>query len=297
MFEISEKLKAARAGRGVSLEEISSRTRINIAYLRYMEEGKFDFLPRPIVNGFLKTFAKEVGLDGYALAAQLQPPPPAEVAPAVAPPEMRKQPAVAVSARPAPGQADFTITPSGFPYLKEIAIGLGALLVMALLLYWVARAPESEPQTEVAAEEEVSKKTQPGNGPVQEISLEQMAAEPAQQPQADSTVTSKPAQVTLEARFKDRVWLAVTIDDSLKSDSIYRAGMSKSWSAKKNFRLSMGNAGAVTLLLDGKDLGEIGKPGQVADIVITPAGIMEKRLRQPQRRKAPEIPRVRTRLN
>ncbi len=299
MFEIGEKLKAARAVKGVALEEIAGRTRINLAYLRNMEEGKFDFLPKPIVMGFLKTFAKEVGLDGNELAMQLQPStlPIDFAAPAA---EMRRQTtaaATAVSSTPAFSQEDFKSVRPGFPYLKEIALGLGALLVMALLFYFVARTPEEEPSAENVPAHNESAPAPLASGPVQEISIAQMAANPAQQPKTDSTVTVKQVQVTLEARFKDRVWLAVTIDDSLKMDSIYRAGMTQSWHAKKNFRLSMGNAGAVTLLLNGKELEPIGLAGQVADVVITPAGVMEKRLRKPQRQRSPEIPPVRTRLN
>lgn len=299
MFEIGEKLKAARAVKGVALEEVASRTRINLAYLRNMEEGKFDFLPKPIVMGFLKTFAKEVGLDGNELAMQLQPPelPIDFAAPAA---EMRKQAtAVATAVSPAPvlSQDDLKSVRPGFPYLKEILLGLGTLLVMALLFYFVARSPEEEPQTESIPAQKESAPPPVASGPVQEISIAQMAANPAQQPQTDSTVAVKQVEVTLEARFKDRVWLAITIDDSLKTDSIYRAGMAETWRAKKNFRLSMGNAGAVTLLLNGKELEKIGLVGQVADVVITPAGVMEKRLRLPQRQKTPEIPPVRTRLN
>lgn len=299
MFEIGEKLKAARAVKGVALEDIAGRTRINLAYLRNMEEGKFDFLPKPIVMGFLKTFAKEVGLDGNELAMQLQPPelPIDFAAPAA---EMRKQAtAVATAVSPAPvlSQDDLKSVRPGFPYLKEILLGLGTLLVMALLFYFVARSPEEEPQTESIPAQNESAPPPVASGPVQEISIAQMAANPAQQPQTDSTVAVKQVEVTLEARFKDRVWLAITIDDSLKTDSIYRAGMAETWRAKKNFRLSMGNAGAVTLLLNGKELEKIGLVGQVADVVITPAGVMEKRLRLPQRQKTPEIPPVRTRLN
>lgn len=299
MFEIGEKLKAARAVKGLALEEVASRTRINLAYLRNMEEGKFDFLPKPIVTGFLKTFAKEVGLDANELAMQLQPPAlPIDFAVPAA--EMRKQAtAVATAVSPAPvlSQDDLKSVRPGFPYFKEIILGLGTLLVMALLFYFVARSPDEQPQTENVPAQNESAPPPAASGPVQEISIAQMAANPAQQPKTDSSVAVKQVEVTLEARFKDRVWLAITIDDSLKTDSIYRAGMAETWRAKKNFRLSMGNAGAVTLLLNGKELEKIGLVGQVADVVITPAGVMEKRFRQPQRQKTPEIPPVRTRLN
>ncbi len=292
MIEIGEKLKAARTSKGLQLADIANRTRINLAYLKSMEEGRFDFLPKPIVVGFLKTFAREVGLDGNALAQALQPPPPA--IPAAKPQIERATAAPAAAAREAaPG---LQIPRPGFPYLKEVVIGLGVLALMALLLYVVAQRPQEPQVRDLPAAEQPQ--PQVSDGPVQEISLAQMAAEAARQAQPDSTIAPKPAQVTLQARIKERVWLQVTVDDSLTTDSIYPPGLPQSWTARRSFRIRMGNAGAATFVLEGKDLGEIGPAGQVADLVITPAGIIEKRLRRPQTRRAErQIPEVRTRPN
>ncbi len=293
MIEIGEKLKAARTSKGILLEDIAHRTRINLAYLKSMEEGRFDFLPKPIVIGFLKTFAREVGLDGNALAQQLQPPAPA--AP-VAEPQIGRTLAASARAPSEAAEPKLEIPRRGFPYLKEVVIGLGVLALMALLLYVVAQSPQEPQVRDLPATEQPP--PQVSDGPVQEISLAQMAADAARQTQPDSTIAPKPAQVTLQARIKERVWLQVTVDDSLTTDSIYPPGLPQSWTAKRSFRIRMGNAGAATFVLDGKDLGEIGPAGQVADLVITPAGIIEKRLRRPQpRRSERQIPEVRTRLN
>ncbi|MDZ7269796.1 MAG: DUF4115 domain-containing protein [candidate division KSB1 bacterium] len=293
MTEIGEKLKAARTSKGLQLAEIANRTRINPAYLKSMEEGRFDFLPKPIVIGFLKTFAREVGLDGNALALELQQPPPA--APVMEMPA--RQAATTQVSTPAKSAEPALVMPRpGFPFLKEVVIGLGVLALMALLLYVVAQRPQEPEVRDLPATEQ----TQPParDKTVQEISLAQMAAEAAQQTQPDSTVAPKPVQVTLQAKIKERVWLQVTVDDSLTTDSIYPPGMPQSWTARRSFRIRMGNAGAATFVLEGKDLGVIGPAGQVADLVITPAGIIEKRLRRPQRsRNERQIPEVRIHPN
>lgn len=293
MIEIGEKLKTARTSKGLQLTDLANRTRINLAYLKSMEEGRFDFLPKPIVVGFLKTFAKEVGLDGNALALALQPPPPAL-------PEAEPQTGRALAApASAPSEAEepkLEIPRPGFPYLKEVVIGLGVLALMALLLYVVAQRPHEPQVRDLPAAEQPQ--PQVSDGPVQEISLAQMAADAARQAQPDSTAVPKPAQVTLQARIKERVWLQVTIDDSLTTDSIYPPGLPQSWTAKRKFHIRMGNAGAATFLLEGKDLGKIGEAGQVADLVITPAGIIDKHLRLPQQRRTErQIPEVRIRPN
>lgn len=61
---IGSELRQAREQRGVSLREISSRTRIRIPVLRAIEQDDYTLVPSGIVlRGFLKLYAHEVGLD------------------------------------------------------------------------------------------------------------------------------------------------------------------------------------------------------------------------------------------
>ena len=61
---IGSDLREAREQRGVSLREISERTKIRQAVLRAIENDDFQGLPGSVImRGFLKLYAKEVGLD------------------------------------------------------------------------------------------------------------------------------------------------------------------------------------------------------------------------------------------
>lgn len=54
-----EIIKTLREKRGVSLEEISETTRINIDYLSAIEKGNFDFLPAEVyIRSYLRQVAK-----------------------------------------------------------------------------------------------------------------------------------------------------------------------------------------------------------------------------------------------
>ena len=61
--KLSEELKAARINAGISLQQLASKTRIDLKFLEYIEDGNFSFLPELYVRAFLKEYIKYVGLD------------------------------------------------------------------------------------------------------------------------------------------------------------------------------------------------------------------------------------------
>lgn len=60
-----EQIKAAREEKGLSLKEISERTKISVATLQALEEERYEDMPnaRVYVRGFVRCLAEEVGLD------------------------------------------------------------------------------------------------------------------------------------------------------------------------------------------------------------------------------------------
>lgn len=67
-------------------------------------------------------------------------------------------------------------------------------------------------------------------------------------------------ELTITAR--EEAWLALATDDQSAKQYLLRAGESRTWTAT-GFSLTVGNAGGVSLSLDGHELPPIGKPGQV----------------------------------
>ena len=47
----------------ISLQQLATKTRIDIKFLEYIEDGNFSFLPELYVRAFLKEYIKFVGLD------------------------------------------------------------------------------------------------------------------------------------------------------------------------------------------------------------------------------------------
>jgi len=65
---LGEKLRQIRNERRISLNEVSKHTQIQLRYLEYLENGKYEKLPAEVyVKGFLKNCANFLGVDGNSL--------------------------------------------------------------------------------------------------------------------------------------------------------------------------------------------------------------------------------------
>jgi cytoskeleton protein RodZ len=68
MDELGHILREARETKGYTLEDVQDEIRINVRYLKSLEEGEYDALPTPVhVRGFLRNYARFLGLDPQPL--------------------------------------------------------------------------------------------------------------------------------------------------------------------------------------------------------------------------------------
>ncbi len=78
--KIGRYLQKERRNRKISLKDIAGETRINIRYLKAIEEGKIEDLPQdPYLTVFLKSFCQQIGLDFQEVKRMFPP----EAAPSV----------------------------------------------------------------------------------------------------------------------------------------------------------------------------------------------------------------------
>ena len=70
---IGDRLKNAREGSGMTLEDVANRTRIPIRHLQHIENGEWDALPAPTYTiGFARSYANVVGLNGSEIGVELR---------------------------------------------------------------------------------------------------------------------------------------------------------------------------------------------------------------------------------
>ncbi len=71
MNDLHKKLKSLRRERKIDLEAIEKRTKIDIKYLKAIENGKFEILPSTYIRLFLKAYCVEIGADPIDALYQL----------------------------------------------------------------------------------------------------------------------------------------------------------------------------------------------------------------------------------
>jgi cytoskeletal protein RodZ len=78
-------------------------------------------------------------------------------------------------------------------------------------------------------------------------------------------------EVTLRVKAKRKSWVNVRDGNGKQLFSgLVRTGDTKEWSAKKNIQILIGNGGGVKLTVNGKDLGSPGTDGQVVRLSFGP---------------------------
>ena len=279
--EIGEEIAHAREKKGKTIEEIAETTRINPDYLRKIEQGDFEFLPRPYVVAYIKTFAGMVGLPGEALVQKWKD---AETALIESVDETDEEQLARLAKSGLEEELKKKMAPPR-RYYKELLGGGGIVFVVLLMLMYFSSNPKESSR---ASAEQAAGSTQTEQ--IKEIPFEQMLREsearaqrvemgPAQQPRKPLPRRS-PLVLTLKAT--ESVWMKIIIDGVEESEYTFQAGNEYLWEANESFQLIIGNAGGVRLHLNGKDLGAIGPSGAVARLLIGEKGVIRKRIARPK---------------
>ncbi len=88
---------------------------------------------------------------------------------------------------------------------------------------------------------------------------------PAGSPSATPAPSTKS---TLALVLSAPSWLRVTVDGNVSMEGTFPAGTSKTFRGK-NALVRIGNAGGVEIYVDGKDVGKLGKTGDVVEHAFT----------------------------
>jgi|GEM_PF-4414984 cytoskeletal protein RodZ len=253
-------LRAAREQKKLTREELHAKTRILPQYIRYLEEDKFDFLPEPYVRGFLRTLCNALELDPEPLLEQVK--------------------AILHPWQPEPSEE----TPGSGRRTRAKPSHLGDFVVMGLILalvgsvaYGYFRFRARWLGTESAR--------------VEEIPLEKGVAEQQElvSPPPDTQATAEARArglMKLVLRSTDSCWVRIVADDSLQYEFLFTPGVQRTIEAASQFYLKCGNAGGLAVALNDRDLGVLGKPGEVLEVWIDAKG--ELRRRAPGSQRNPE---------
>ncbi|QJU59547.1 helix-turn-helix domain-containing protein [Sphingomonas sp. AP4-R1] len=243
---VGGQLRAAREAQGLSLGEIAERTRIPTRHLTALENDDHQGLPAATYStGFVKTYARMLGLDGQELAQQFR----GELthaAPRIAYQEVY-QPA----------------DPARTPSRGLVWVSLLAVVVLVLgFLYW--RGMHSEDPVAVAS-------APPAESPAPAL--------PAAKPQAPAATPTPataggPAVLTAESP----VWLRVTDGDGKLFEGMLDTG--KSFTVPDTAadpRLLTGRPNALKVTVGSSVIPPLGPPEQrVRNVSLKPEALLER---------------------
>lgn len=249
MGKVGAKLKTAREKKGLSLEEVYQKTRIHPRVLEAMEEDRSDpFLSRTHVKGFLKSYAALLGLKAEGIVQEyLQ-----GVTSKAALPDIAStlEPLSEIEVEGELGVS---------PWAKKALLGIAAIGCVALLVLGFSKLKSF------------------GRDFFQESPL---SAETAFQrfDRRFQIPEGEPLQLKVSAR--ENAWIVLKSDDRLVYQGLLAAGHQESWSAQRDFALSLGDGGSVVLELNRRRLGVPGEKGRpVEGLRITREGIAVEKIR------------------
>ncbi|MBV8490305.1 MAG: helix-turn-helix domain-containing protein [Candidatus Eremiobacteraeota bacterium] len=275
MPALGERFRAAREARGLSLSDVSEQIRIRSVYLAAIEDENWPSIGAPVyIRGFLRTYARFLGLDPEDVVAAFN------GAPAAAP---GARPAAAPESAPAPSYTR-SVGPPAAPVepprrrgsLAIWAAGLVALLLVGFVVYneWMFRhqgnpavaessASASPAPSTSSATPEPSPTPAPGIGVASSAALSAAMEEEASLAESASTEVADGPN-TLDLTLTAPSWLRITVDGNVSMEGTFPAGTSKTFHGK-SASVRVGNAGGVVIRIDGKDVGKLGHPGDVVE--------------------------------
>ena len=247
-----EFLARERGLRQLSLDEAALHALIPVRYLEALENEKYgDLPPKPYVKGFLNAYARYLGIDQEEISTRF---------------ESGLREYTRHRREEGKGAVFALFHPRGESYsLRDWAIPLSLAVLAALFLLGKVFFPPN-PVRDVTAP------APPLEGPpgVVSPSLPQMAAETEMALPDEPALSSASAGVRLLLAAEASTWVAARRDGGETEEWTLRRGDARELRAVKEILLSLGNAGAVRITYNEREMGFIGQKGQVKrDLVFT----------------------------
>ncbi|GBD87016.1 helix-turn-helix domain protein [bacterium BMS3Abin03] len=281
----AEELKEAREKSGITLQQVSAKTRIDLKFLEAIESGDFSFLPELYVKAFIKQYAKVVGLDEEEVSEKydaakagkkidLDEEPPDEPAGDVESKHIETHETKHTETHETKQTAGKTYSsydqnenveskPIKISRNMVIAGAFAGVVFLSVLIYFLFISNGSDIIVEEKPYEEVLKDTP--NRYIEEKKIRE-----------ENTSQVVPEELTLTVTnvdSTDSAWVLVMFDDIRSKDYMLYPGNTITLKTNNNFKLTLGNSGVVSLKLNDVKLDFEGKKRVVRYFKVDASGI------------------------
>ena len=275
MESAGKRLKELRLKKGLSLEDVHRKTKIQLNLLKAIEEDNLVNLSPIYIKGFLKIYCRCLEVDPKDYIADYKEP----QIPNIVSQQKEKKESV-------PGKPAFNFAFLK-PYLNLKALKIaGIVFGIGLAIFLASKIKISLPKRDTQAKkaERVAApvvKAQKKSSPVKVAApkpppVTQPAGErkPLAAAQPEPVKKEAPAGIRLGLHAKDDCWVQLKLDGKTVFQNILKKGRFEIWQAKERIDLFLGNVGNIELELNGKIIPSLGRTGQaLKNIVITKDGL------------------------
>jgi cytoskeleton protein RodZ len=261
--DFGSRLREARERRGITLRQIANATKISVGVLDALERNDISRLPGGIFGrAFVRSYAVEVGLDPEAAIRDFMATFPNDSVTAGHPTSERND--------------DFELLESdrrrAGTYLSLVAISIpiaGAVL-------WVGtgrRVREAPPPAVATARPApVQRAIEPVPPPVASTPpVVPTTALPADTPAPAAAASAAERDgLTVALTVKQPCWVTATIDGRKTLDRLLQSGERQTIGVRREMVLTVGDASAISMTLNGAAARPLGKSGEVVTTHVTP---------------------------
>jgi transcriptional regulator with XRE-family HTH domain len=251
--QVGAQLRAARERAGLTLEDISARTKIKVLFLAALEQGQVELLPPgPFARGFARAYAVEVGLDPSDVLKRLTPLPWAATRPSP-PAQPATWPEVAWGRRTSWG-----------------VVAASILLALALLLRGEddsGREAEVRDSVGTVSERAAAEQEPPPPRP------EPLPAEGTKRIEPLAGTTTPVAPITFDLHAIGEVWVEAVADGRRAAYELLPPGGRRTFKAERELVLRVGDAAAIEYVINGVPGVPLGRSGEVREVRVTPDGV------------------------
>jgi len=252
---VGSKLKNLRLQKGLSLQEAHKKTKIHLNILEAIEEDRLINFSPVYIKGFIKIYCKFLGVDPRDYIPDYKEP----KAKIIYVSDLSRKPVVSFK-MPSLKKLSFL---KGIRIKPRVMVRVILILIFVIALFNLGKFISSHTHR-------LSRGAQ----------LPNLASSQPENKASRGRAETSPLVlkiITLDIHAKENCFIQVKADNRVLFHNILKKGRSESWQAKDKIELSLGNAGAVELEVNGKRISGLGRKGQaLKNILITKEGLSIK---------------------
>ncbi|MCX5707052.1 MAG: DUF4115 domain-containing protein [Candidatus Omnitrophica bacterium] len=262
---LGTRLKQTRLEKGLSLEEVQKKTKVHINILKAIEGDSLTNLSPIYLKGFLKIYCKFLGVDAKEYLSDYKDPEPLSVG-------VPKTTTFVTRNKPVKSPPPSFFKNAGIKLgslrpnkrIKTVFIFVLIVIILGVVLFNLGKFISSKHKAVVIPVSRMETRIK--------LAPKQKVLVAFQKPKADGLKITKEASggIILVISARENCLVFVKSDGRVVFHRVLEKGRSESWKAKEKIELTLGNAAAVELTVNGQRFSRLGRKGQpLRNVVIT----------------------------